>query len=159
MRHYEDFSKQFAQSGGGPIDYKGRRLYAAHWIDVAKRDEIIVTIVRHNKNGPKQGLCVACRGKNTRAEINGRAATRFLLWAHTAPPEITISVIRAGPGGQIGLFNVWEDEKFGTVLYGLGCSAMCIGHDESGVLLSCSDSSCPPDFEDLVVRVVKRDAR
>lgn len=150
-----NFAAQFEAAGGGPIEYQGLQLYAWYEMPVSKGDKLQVSLVRFAKRGPRQAMRVTCRGRG-QMEINGVVGRDFVLWADTLKRighQAKITVLRPGRDGMVIFQNMWEDPKYGTFMYGLGCSSVQICDEPEGTVLRCSDGSCPPDFDDLVLTI------
>jgi hypothetical protein len=146
-----DFQSEFAR--GEPIQFEGRTLWSAHWADVARDQQVVVSFERFTDK-PVQGLMVAGRKRSLQLEVAGRRADQFVLWTDTAPREVSVRVVKAAPGDQLGFWNVWRDEKHDSLMYGLNAAAIHVSREADGsVLLNCSDGWRGPDFEDLVVRL------
>jgi hypothetical protein len=148
-----DFTAAFLKSKGAPIEYQGRWLYLGYWFPVSVGDEIRVTFVKFAKQ-PVQGLRVGTRGKGCQLELAQQRGDDFVLWAETAPRLVKILVVEARSGAEVGLWNVWRDDKHGTMMYGVNNAAIDVNRQPDGrVLLMCSDGRGKPDFDDLVVEV------
>jgi len=148
-----DFTTEFEK--GEPISYQGRTLWSAHWAPTATGDRWFFDFESFT-SAPVQGLMVAGREKTTRLQIEAHRAQQFVLWTDSAPRHVELSVVSARNGASIGFWNVWRDEKHGTMLYGLNAAAIDVQkHDNDSITLHCSDGWRGPDFRDLVVRIRK----
>jgi hypothetical protein len=81
----------------------------------------------------------------------------FVLWADTAPRHVeVVAPARARKPVELVVYNVWRDEKYGTMMYAVNAAAMMIEQPHANEwTLACSDGwGLEPDFGDLVVRLV-----
>lgn len=148
-----DFSILFAS--GEPITYQDRILWSAYRSTTIAGDRWLMEFERFVAT-PVQGLMVAGGEKTTRLQIEQHRAQQFVLWTDSAPRRVELLVHTAQEDATIGFWNVWRDEKHGTLLYGLNAAAIEIQkHDDESVSLLCSDGWKGPDFGDLVVRIRK----
>jgi len=88
----------------------------------------------------------------------------FVVWTDTAPRHIEFTApVNARKPVELVLYNVWPDEKYGTMMYGLNAAATVVEQPRANEwILACSDGwGEEPDFRDLVVRLVHehREAR
>jgi len=143
----------FDIAGRGPIHFEGRELRASLVFDVTKNDKVNLRFQRAT-DSPVQGLGVECRKCELR--IANTVAKNLALWTDTAPKEVLLEVVRAKPGATITIFNQWRDEKYGSTMYHLNNAAIeVVAQADGSVLLRCSDGWGEPDFDDLVVSLVR----
>jgi hypothetical protein len=145
----------FAADTLGPVSYDGRELWLSYRFPVETGDRVHLLFERFSSR-PRQGLQVLMVNKRHQLAVSGHQSRQFILWADTAPRHVEIEIAKAGRGGTLVLVNAWEDEKYGTMFYGLNWTAMDVRTDPDGsLLLDCSDGyGLEPSFGDLVVRVV-----
>ena len=145
----------FAGGVIGPVAHEARELWLAYRTPVETGDRVHV-LFEHAESRPRQGLRVLMDQRRHQLEINGQRGKGFTLWADTAPRHVEVEIAKAGRGGALVFMNVWEEEKYGTMLLGMGWCAISVRRDPDGSLvLDCSDGYGPgPSFGDLVVRVL-----
>lgn len=92
-----------------------------------------------------QGIVLRHRRTMSVGEVS---AKELVLWATTAPNEVTISV----PAGALVVWNVWRDNG---AMHGLLGDAEIreFGLPDGGVMLECSDGYAPSESTDLRVEV------
>jgi hypothetical protein len=146
----------FARDSLGPVAYEGRELWLSYRFPVVAGDRVHIFIERFSAR-PRQGLRVMLNNRRHRIRINPEEANQFILWCDTAPRHVEVDVTRSGRRGEeLILMNAWQDEKYGTMLYGLNWAAMDVHREPDGsVMLRCSDGyGREPCFDDLIVRVI-----
>lgn len=147
-----DFSRQFSQSGGAPIEWEGVLLHRTLRVGAKRGDHFELSFVRFTEH-PVQGLAVGSKDRNVQMECAGTKSHDFVLWTDTAPKHVAISVLKpVRKHAEIVIYNVWRDEKYGTTMYGLSAAAMqIVPHGQNEQIIRCSDGWLGPDFNDLVV--------
>ena len=138
----------------GPVHYERRSLWLSYRLSVCTGDHVRLLFEGFRRR-PRQGIQLIMENRRHRMTINDQQAKGFILWADTAPPEVPVEITNAGRGGRLILYNVWEDEKYGTLLHGLNWTAMDVRDCTDGsLLIDCSDGyGLEPSFGDLVVRL------
>ena len=153
----QTFSDRFIESQGQPILHDGQEVHLAFSLPVESGTTIQLRWIT-SAPSPVQGIRVI--GKNCELEAVGQRSKQFVLWNDTAPEVTQIVCVRAKAGSNLRLINVWRDEKFGSTFHGMNYSGMLVKPSEDGgFLLHCSDGWGPPDFQDLVVGILPRDAK
>lgn len=146
----------FFGPGIGPVAYGDRSIWHSHLFTTPPGSRFQLVFVR-SRAEPRQGLRLSCVNKRHTLRINDIDAAQFVLWADTAPQRVEVAVSKGRQPRQIRLLNVWELPDYGTTMQGINAACMSVSHTESGsVLLECSDGYGvgPPDFTDLVVRII-----
>jgi hypothetical protein len=145
----------FAPGVVGPVTFEGRELWLSYRLPIATSDRVHFLFEQYRQR-PLQGLQVSVENRRHELAINAQPGRRFILWTDTAPRHVEVEVIKAGRGGTLVLMNAWQDETYGTTMYGLNWCAMDVRADSDGsLLLDCSDGyGSEPSFGDLVVRVI-----
>ena len=145
----------FAADTVGPVSHNGRELWLSYRIPVGTGDRIHLLFERFSSR-PRQGMQLMMANRRHQLAIAGHEGRQFVLWADTAPRHVEVEITKAGRGGTLVLMNAWQDEKYGTMLYGLNWAAMDVSAEADGTLLiDCSDGyGLEPSFGDLVVRVL-----
>jgi hypothetical protein len=149
------FTQRFDAANGGPIEYEGRQLHAAHTLSVAEGDRIALQFL-HSIDRPVQGLGVKC--EKCEIAVAQAVAKSLALWTDTAPPDVELQIVKAGKGARVTFFNQWRDEKYGTTMYRLNNAAMdIVPQDDGSDVLRCSDGwGEQVDFNDLVVKLTQK---
>jgi hypothetical protein len=150
-----DFFPLWSGAPDGVLEYKGRQLRIAHWIDVAKGDRLHV-IIEGFTDRPVQGVRLTLEDRRGGLEIVGQQSRSFVLWTDTAPRHVECLVAKAKRGARLSLVNVWRDEEYGTTMQGLNAAAIDVQPQADGsTILQCSDGwGTEADFTDLVVRLI-----
>lgn len=147
------FMDQFIARKGEPITYDGRDIYWTYHIPVRKGDEVVLRL-RHFVRQPVQGIAIDC--DNCTARIGGISGNAFQIWTDTAPETVPVQILRAKAGARLAVFNVWRGDQGQLMLYRLNNAAIDVRPGQADVVvLHCSDGYGPPDFDDLVVEVVR----
>ena len=138
----------------GPVDFEGRTLWLSYHLPVGTGDRIRILFEKFTRR-PRQGVVLTMGNRRHEIAINGQQSAQFILWADTAPAEVEVDITKAGRAGSLVIYNIWQDEKYGTILHGLNWTAMAVRHGPDGsLLLDCSDGyGLEPSFGDLVLRL------
>lgn len=139
---------------GEPFDWSGTQLWSAYWAQAHAGDKWLIEFESFTSR-PDQGLVVAGRSEALRLRIVGRTSDQFVLWTDTAPAKVTVEVCSGQADGEIGFWNVWRDNKHGTMMYGVNASA--IGSSQTA-LTKCSFIAVM-DGEILISRTLCCDSR
>ncbi len=151
-----DFKSLFIASHGQPIEFAGHQLHARLRLELAPESRLHI-LFESSIHKPVQGICITADRPKHRLVVAGVSARSFVLWRDTAPNHDEVALPRARQQVPVTIYNVWRDEKYGTMMYGLNAAAMRITQEAPGKwLLECSDGwGTDADFGDLVVRVVE----
>jgi hypothetical protein len=155
-------TEQFDRSGSEPIIHEGKELYSSYWLPINEGATLQISISSFVRE-PVQGLRIVARARRgqpddsrCKVQLAGHIGTDFVLWTDTAPAHSELTIVAAPPGSQLGIWNVWRHPQHETMLYGLNNAAIEVVQEEQGKLrLRCSDGVGEPDFDDLVVELVK----
>jgi hypothetical protein len=150
-----DFTPLFVASRGRPIEVGGQCLHATFRLELAPNSRLHVLFERAVSR-PVQGLSISAVRKHHRLAVANTTARHLVLWEDTAPKHVEISVPPARLQVPIWMRNVWRDEKYGTMMYGLNAAAMVVTEKAPRQwLLQCSDGwGTEPNFSDLVVSLI-----
>ena len=153
-----DFTKAFLESNGAPIQYDGRTLHSALRLPASPGDRLHV-FFEHFVARPIQGLVVSAANRAHKLTIATTKHYSFVLWTDTGPRSVEVAApANARKPVELVLSNVWRDEKYGTMMYGVNAASMVIEQLRANEwTLACSDgwgADEEPDFNDLVVRIV-----
>ena len=149
-----DFTRSFANTTDGIVEYEGRMLRASYRVSVVPQTRLRITFQKCVRR-PVQGLSIKLEDPRGALEIEGTRSRGFALWTDTAPHDVECVVLKARRNCQLSLHNTWRDEKYGTMMYHLNAAAMDVREQPDGsLLMCCSDGwGTEPSFEDLVVRL------
>lgn len=150
-----DFAPLFAAAHPGPIEVDGERLHLSLRLQLAPASRLHI-IFESSAERPVQGLCISATRPKHRLTALGVSARELVLWQDTAPFHVEVALPSARTEIPVVIWNVWRDEKFGTMMYGMRSAAMRLHEEAPGKwLLQCSDGWGPDaDFSDLVARVI-----
>lgn len=155
-----DFTPAFIESKGAPIQYGGRTLHSSFKLQVSAGDRVHV-FFEHFAARPIQGLTIQAANRAHKLTIAPDKHYFFVLWTDTAPRHVEVAApAKARKPVELVLYNVWRDEKYGTMMYGVNAASMVIEQLRANEwTLACSDGwGEEPDFGDLVVRLVHEHA-
>lgn len=146
-----DFQQQFLSSKGKPIQHGGQEVHLSIRLAVGRNDVVRLTFERA-VGTPVQGLRLKAKDCSLKAaNVEGK---QFVFWRDTAPDTVEVRVLKAKPGAEIVVMNVWRDETHGSTMQGMGFAGItCRAGAGRTIVLGCSDGSGPPDFHDLVVAI------
>jgi hypothetical protein len=111
----------------------------------------VVRLVFEQVRSPwRQGVWIATEGV---LQIGDSAASQFVLWTDTAPPEVRIGCEKTD--GLLRFYNVWDSgRKLGPFESQSDTSGMVVDVLEDGSRrYSCADIGLEPNFEKLVFRI------
>ena len=151
-----DFTRAFVESNGAPIQYDGRTLHSSLRLPVSAGDRVHI-FFEHFVARPVQGLVIQAANRAHKLAIAPTSHNMFVLWTDTAPRHVEVAApAKARKPVELVLNNVWRDEKYGTMMYGVNAAAMVIEQPRADEwTLACSDGwNVEPDFTDLVLRLV-----
>ncbi len=151
-----DFKPLFAASHGQPIEFAGHKLQLSLRLELTPASRLHI-LFESSIHKPVQGISVTADRPKHRLVVAGVSARSFALWRDTAPNHVEVSLPEARQRVPVTIYNVWRDEKHGTMMYGLNAAAMRVTQEApSKWLLECSDGwGTDANFDDLIVRVVE----
>jgi hypothetical protein len=149
-----DFTPLFNESKGRPILFEGRTIAPSVKFPVRQGEVLAIEFVSTTES-PVQGLRVALSPRTGRLSTNKTSSADFVFWADTAPRRLELEVAKASTRAELTVWNVWRTPKDGTMMYGTNAAAIDAHDCPGGFLLRCSDGWGEPDFDNLVVRIVK----
>lgn len=130
-------------------DRKGREVVKIEALKIEPGQT--VTLRFEDVDSPwRQGVWVATEGL---LRIDDSIDSQFVLWADTAPPEV--SIMCAETDGLLRLYNVWDSgRRAGPFESQSHTSGMVVEMLEDGSRrYSCNDIATNPDFNTLIFRV------
>jgi hypothetical protein len=151
-----DFTRAFVESNGAPIQHDGLTLHSSLRLQVSAGD-LVHIFFEHFVARPVQGLVIQAANRAHKLTIARSRHNMFVLWTDIAPRHVEVAApAKARKPVELIVSNVWRDEKYGTMMYGLNAAAMVIEQPRADEwTLACSDGwGVEPDFSDLVVRLL-----
>jgi hypothetical protein len=141
------FQAMFAESDGGPINYRGLTLVLSDTIPVTGGARFLLVFEEVNSSW-REGVMLEVDGA---FRVNEHEICKcVVLWRHTAPREVEFSV---GAGAQrLVVRNVW-DVGNGVVESWHNGAAMIVEECEHGRRYRCNDGHPDEDFDDIVFRL------
>lgn len=150
------FEQLFLQSQGKPIQYNGGTLYIADRIPMQPTTIFRICIEKADSKY-RQGISLSLRPKGV-LEIDGeKSKTGFHVWQDTAPSEFLVEMHGKIPR-ELLVFNIWEVGE-NSVHSGHNGAAMKIEELPNGKRYYCNDGEPDDDFNDLVFRIEKVEAK
>lgn len=105
----------------------------------------------------RQGVFVATDGE---LEVEGTRGDRFVLWADTAPPSVTITC-RATRSGRLIIYNVWNSGRGIAEKESQRATSGMLREDlgDGAFRYRCQDVAPEPVFDRLTFRLRPRQLR
>jgi hypothetical protein len=139
------FAEEFARAGGQPIQAAGHSVQMVYRRKV--RDGLTLRVRWERRiEIPVQGISVSVKGGQVR--VAGVRAKDIVLWADTAPEEVTLQC-EGRDVSELSLWNCWRDEREVTQAW-VGNSGMVVEQLGGGVLRFRCNSRPEITFGDLV---------
>ena len=143
-----EFERLFIEAKGQPITYKGKELIMVDRINLISNNVSLKLIFINADSRWKQGVILQTKGK---FEINGQTLlNKIVLWEHTAPKEVQISI--KSKDRSLNIYNVWETED-GTTHYWHNGGAMNVVEKDGYRIYYCNDGDPDDDLNDLVFKM------
>lgn len=129
------------------ITYKGQELVRADRFPVQGAKGLRVVFERVDSDMPQAVVL----DSDLAMEINGQEGLKFVLWADTAPPEV--SVRRDPKTERIWVSNAWDADGSREPFAWMAGGAMIVEEIPGGRRYRCNDGEEDDDLDDLVFRV------
>lgn len=145
------FAEYFRESKGKPFTYKGREIKMSDKVTLPSSNVSLQIEFISTDSEWKQGIVLDTKGE---FEIDGQKLPNgIVLWEHTAPKQVEITV--RSKDRTLFIYNVW-DTGDGTMHYGHNGGALFTEQSEGTTIYHCNDGYPDDDFEDLVFKVEYR---
>ncbi len=139
-------SEQFEAAETDTIRHRGRVVKALVRLPV--RDGQTVTVRRRQVSTDRpQGIKLAPDVGTL--EVNGLDAPSIVLWSHSSPDEVTLTV--SGGATSIDVWNCWS--MGGVDTSWVGNAGIVTKSTPTGMVLRCSDGIGEVDFADIEVEI------
>lgn len=142
------FEELFFQSGGNPVEYKGRIIQMVDVVKLNSSFQKIRLIFEEFGSNWKQGVMLRSKGEFI---IDGkRIKNSIILWQVTAPRIVEFGI--SSNAGEIEVRNVW-DTGDGVVHSWHAGAAIYIEETGAGKRYYCNDGHLDDDFNDLIFTI------
>ena len=143
------FEDYFNQSEGKPFYYNVREIKMSNKVTLCSNEVTLLIEFISTDSDWKQGIVLQTKGKLI---VNGKSlANKIVLWEHTAPKQIELTVKTNDK--TLFVYNVW-DIGDGIIQYGHNGGALFIEQTNQTTIYHCNDGYPDDDFDDLVFKVV-----
>ena len=142
------FDRDFIESKGCPIIYKGIELVRADRIPVNKEFSGSLRVISTNSER-RQGVRIEVDGKMS---ILGHEGYRFILWADNVIKDGFVNFKGKSKNSILFVYNAWDFGRGGTDCWQNG-AAMIVEVDGNTRRYRCNDFTPDDDFDDIVFEV------
>lgn len=114
-------------------------------------DTLVITFVSQSSTW-RQGIWLGVEGE---LDVNGVSADQMTIWTDTAPPAVTVKVLRTSDG-LLRLYNVWDSGRGYRRESQSATSGMLKEEKDDAELYRCNDIGRNPTFDKLVFEISRK---